>query len=258
MHARSTISVLVIAVLSVSVEADKQLGASKSQPLDKLIHRVDRLLKEMVDSNGLVHYTKAIESRCKLDSLIKHLALQRRFKTDAQKLALHINAYNLIVIQQVAANWPVKSVMAMEGFFDKTKHRINGRDLTLNDLENKVIRPMGDPRIHGALVCATMSCPLLRRGAYTPQKLGEQLERTTRRWIGDARKNGAKDGVLQISLIFKWYEKDFLAKPNKGVVHFILRHAQEGSPIARLCKDNPSPPVEYLGYDWTVNEASRP
>ena len=218
---------------------------------------LDALLKKVVTDDGLVRYDLLIKHRRELEKLVADLAAPRQFPTDKHKLAFHINAYNLLVVHEVVRRWPIESVAGSKGFFDKQKHRINGASITLNHLENKIIRPMGDPRIHAGLVCAAVSCPPLRNEAYRADKLDRQLDDNTRRWLSDPARNTADRSRLKISSIFKWYAKDFNAGPYAGLHGFLEAHTDGTSPLGKALHESDRPlPVSYLHYDWALNAAA--
>jgi len=92
----------------------------------------------------------------------------------AEYQAFWINGYNLSVIN----NYPLKSPIDKAGFFDKIKHNIGGKSITLNDIENKLLRDnfSKEARFHFVLVCAGLGCPPIINKAYTPANLDAQLE----------------------------------------------------------------------------------
>lgn len=164
------------------------------------------------------------------------------------KKAFFINAYNLLVIQAVINQYPVKSVMDKPGFFDKTIHLVAGEKLTLNDLEKKkLLQPYQDARLHFVLACAAVSCPLLANFAYTPNDLNNQL--TTR--TGLALNNNSfirvskKDQKVQVSKIFDWYKTDFTGN-NQPVLTFINTYRTDKIPANYQ--------VSYYEYDWALNK----
>ena len=219
--------------------------------------RADGLLKVVVRDQGLVDYRLAARLRAAVDALVREAGPKQQFENRAAKLAWHINAYNLVVIQQVLEHLPLKSVRDVTGFFDERRHRVNGLSVTLNEFEGKHIRTLNDPRCHAALVCGAVSCPPLRRGAFVPDRLEKQLETITRRWINDPQKNRAENGVLKVSAIFKWYADDFQPPPYKGVAGFLRRHATADSSMGRLLGESADPPTAQLPYDWALNKVER-
>lgn len=237
---------------------DEPVGTSntrESTASERWFDLADAFLRTTVSDEGLVFYEKARKDKKELDTLIEGLAPKQSFDATADKLVWHVNAYNLIVIGQVLEHGPLESVQDIKGFFKKIKHRVNGSDLTLSDLEGKILRPLDEPRIHAVLVCGAASCPPLRQGAFTAEKFDEQFDRITRRWINDPTKNRIQDDQLCLSEIFKWYKSDFTNETYRGVVDFLARHANTDSAIARLVTSDSPPPVRYLEYDWSLNAA---
>lgn len=114
-----------------------------------------------------------------------------------------------------------------------------------------------DPRIHFAVNCASIGCPALRAEAYSGKHLDKQLNQQMHLFLMDRARNRLKDNTLQLSSIFKWYEKDF----EKGwlgydsLTSFLLANAQSldlpASAIQALKKGELD--IEFLDYDWRLN-----
>ncbi|MDP3330896.1 MAG: DUF547 domain-containing protein, partial [Methylococcaceae bacterium] len=92
-----------------------------------------------------------------------------------EKLAFYINTYNILALKMVLDNLPVDSIKdvgnLLSPVWKKTAGVIAEKDVSLDAIENDVIRKMGEPRIHFAIVCASVSCPDLRTEPYTAEKL---------------------------------------------------------------------------------------
>lgn len=60
------------------------------------------------------------------------------------------------------------------------------------------------------IVCASLSCPLLRREAYTPERVEQQLQDDLVRFVNIPEKVrlDMQAGVLHCSTIFQWYKAD--------------------------------------------------
>ena len=219
------------------------------------------LLKEIVTPDGLVRYDVLGESprRRSLQAIVAVYAKADLPSGDDVKLAFLCNAYNVNVLKMVvgdAAKEDFTSVMDIPGFFDTRSITVAGKQMTLNALENEQIRPMGDPRIHAALVCAAMSCPPLRGEPYTAKQLDKQLNDQSRRWINDPKRNGIDEqGRLGVSMIMQWYGDDFSVDPYAGVVGFVRTFAKPAGPIGRRLSREDAPPVHFLKYDWRLNRA---
>ena len=179
-------------------------------------------------------------------------------KTREEKLSFWINAYNILAVKVVADNYPVKSIKDAGSLFKSVWKQPAGEAAgeirTLNDVEHEILRKMDEPRIHLAIVCASVSCPDLRNEAYTPDKLNEQLEEQTRLFLQNAEKGmkiDAKKGKVYLSSIFKWFKGDF--EPNGGVVPFVAQYA---SPADQKVLGNGKIKVAYLDYNWDLNEGT--
>lgn len=112
---------------------------------------------------------------------------------------------------------------------------------------------MGEPRIHAAIVCASLSCPPLRREPYRAADLDAQLEDNVRRWLADPRKGARIDRsarTLYLSPIFGWFEDDF----GHDVLSFVAAHLppEEASWIRT---QGSALRIRDLGYDWSLNDA---
>jgi hypothetical protein len=183
-------------------------------------------------------------------------SLERRF----EKLAFWINAYNILAIDLVANYYPIESIKDIGSVFNpvwkKPAGRIDGKDYSLDEIEHGIVRPMGDPRAHAAVVCASTSCPALRREAWRAEMLDAQLDDAMRLWVRDTGKGLAIDRAraqITLSRIFDWFEEDFA--PFGGAIAFVSRYASDED-RAWLSQNASSTSIRYFDYDWRVN-ASR-
>jgi hypothetical protein len=133
------------------------------------------------------------------------------------------------------------------GFFDKIKHDVGGEHITLNDIENKLLRANfpQEPRFHFVLVCAGLGCPPIINSAYMPSSLDAQLEKQTVTALNDnnfIRVINKKK--VQVSQIFEWYTQDF-KQNGASLVDFINTYRTEKIPDGTR--------VSYYPYDWTLN-----
>ena len=145
--------------------------------------------------------------------------------------------------------WPgVGGVRKVPGFFKKLKHRVAGKSITLDDLENKVIRPtFKDPRVHFALVCGARSCPPLRCRAFYGGGLNRVLERLTRRFINSKLGVRAEGEKLSVSKLFTWYAGDFEASDGTVGKYLARYHKTQGARLATA-------KLEYQPYSWALNK----
>jgi hypothetical protein len=175
----------------------------------------------------------------------------------AEKLAFWINAYNVLAIDWVVREGPVESIRDLGSLlrpvWKKKAGEIGGRDVTLDEIEHRILRPLGEPRIHVAIVCASTSCPGLRREPFRAAALDRQLDEQARAFLADPRKGLAVDrgaGVARVSKIFDWFAGDFDA--SGGVRAFLARHAPAAE-RAWLAERGTRLELRWLEYDWRLN-----
>ncbi|MBI3520370.1 MAG: DUF547 domain-containing protein [Bacteroidetes bacterium] len=165
-----------------------------------------------------------------------------------EKKALLINLYNLSAIKQIAENYPINSPQEITKFYDVKYIPYNNSTLSLNDIENDIIRKdYKDPRVHFVLVCRALGCPPIVNYAYTPDKIDGQLDLQTKSALNNTDFIKVDDNykIVFVSEIFKWYDEDF-KKSNKSVIHFINKY--RNSPIDENYK------LDYYPYNWKIND----
>jgi hypothetical protein len=173
------------------------------------------------------------------------------------RLAFWIDVYNVLAIDWIVREGPVESIRDLGNFlrpvWKKTAGRVGGREVSLDEVEHRILRPMGEPRIHFAIVCASTSCPSLRREPFRPDRLDAQLDAQTRAFLADPRKGLAIDRDeedVRVSKIFDWFAEDFGG--DAGVVAFVTRHAPE-TDRPWLTEHADELDLVHLPYDWEVN-----
>jgi hypothetical protein len=166
-------------------------------------------------------------------------------------LAFYINAYNVLAVQGILDGHSPTGSFGKLRFFFRDKYTVAGERMNLDNLEDKRIRALGEPRIHFAIVCASASCPKLRSEAFLPGRLEEQLEASTRAFVNDTTKNrfDPDSGVARVSKILKWFDKDFEAAG--GVQGFLAGYVDDDR-VARALREQRLK-LKYLDYDWSLN-----
>jgi hypothetical protein len=164
-----------------------------------------------------------------------------------EKLAFYINAYNVLAIKMVLDHWPLESIKDVGSIISpvwkKPAGRLGGKVVTLDELEHRILRPMGEPRIHFGIVCASVSCPDLRVEPYTAKRLDAQLDDQTRKFLGNPAKGArVEEGSVRVSQIFDWFKKDF--DKLGGVATFIRRYQDVPEKL---------PVKANIPYDWSLN-----
>jgi len=170
-----------------------------------------------------------------------------RLATRAERLAFWIDAYNLLAIKTVLDTGVKDSIKDAGSLFrpvwKRTAGVVGGRPMSLDAVENDVLRPLGEPRIHFAIVCASLSCPDLRAEAYRPARLEAQLDDQASRFLANPAKGMRGNGEVRVSKIFDWFEADFGGEA--GVVRFLRAHGPPGAGVTGI--------AGYLPYDWSLN-----
>jgi hypothetical protein len=222
----------------------------------------DELLQRYVDDLGRVNYRRwKAEAADVLRVWLESFAdVDLADFTDADaRLALWLNAYNAIAISQVLEVYPIASIrpkvlgipnwLSFLDFFTRSNSIIGGKKYSLNQIEHAILRPeFAEPRIHFALVCASVGCPLLRRGAYFPESVRTQLEADGSRFIHnpDKVRYDAQKKTLYLSKIFKWYEEDFV-KAAGSVAEYV------GGYLGPEAAVGDGWAIVFLPYDWNLN-----
>jgi len=170
---------------------------------------------------------------------------------ETASLAHWLNVYNARVLQLVVEHYPLDSVRAVPGFFDRRTLVVAKTPRTLDALENEVIRArFEDARVHVALHCAAVSCPPLSPTPFTPETLDATLDRLARATVASPRHVRLAHGVLHHSKIFEWFEADFVRDAG-SVLAWIKRYSKDPA-IRALPKDTPGVAVPY---DWALADA---
>lgn len=170
-----------------------------------------------------------------------------------QALTFYINAYNVLTIHSVLELWPVESVMQEEGFFDERPHVVAGTEMTLNGLENDVIRDQerfGEPRIHFAVNCASVGCPPLQREAFTADNLERLLAAGAQSFVRSTTQIDRRRNRIEATKLFEWFADDFGGA--EGVRTFIASQL-EGEDAELVRQD--STRITHFEYDWALNAA---
>ncbi|MEM8893602.1 MAG: DUF547 domain-containing protein [Bacteroidota bacterium] len=221
------------------------IGVFNIQAQDIFFDKADAFFERYVQ-DGLVDYNAIKEDSESLNELTDWLAANAEpdATTNAGKATL-INAYNLFVIKGVVDAKPIKSVQEVSSFFDRKVFQLGETKLSLNELEKQVlIKQTNDARLHFALVCAAMGCPVIINEAYRPETLDSQLDQQTAASMNSTSFTRAQGSSVQLSRIFEWYKSDF-EKDRESVIDFVNSYRNE--PIDSQSK------ISFYEYDWSLN-----
>jgi len=216
---------------------------------------------------GLAAERKALKAYRDGLSALPRAAFERF--TRPQQQAFLINAYNAFTIELILTRYPdLRSIKDLGGLLSnpwKPKWiDLLGAKVSLDDIEHGMLRARGvydEPRIHFALNCASVGCPMLREEAFVADRLEAQLEQQAQRFMADRTRNrwNPQRQRLELSRIFDWYGEDF-RRGDRGIVSleaFAASHADRlaDAPADRERLRSGKVTIAFLDYDWTLNDA---
>jgi hypothetical protein len=244
-------------------------GSVFAQSFDHSHKAWDALLKKNVVlvSGGKAsqfRYAEMAKERPALKSYLDSLSAVKEPEFNSwnknQRMAFLINAYNAFTVEKILTRYPdIKSIWDFGKLFGNPFKdeffTLLGRKLTLDGIEHETLRKKGaydEPRVHFAVNCASVGCPMLKEEAYVAERLEAQLAQQTERFLSDRSRNRALAGRLEVSKIFDWFKEDF--EPRE------LWFAK----YAKLLSDDPGQQklvaggkaaLAFLEYDWSLNDA---
>ncbi len=229
-----------------------------------------------------VRYAELAKDRAELKVYLASLSkvTQAEFNgwSKPQQMAFLINAYNAFTVEKILTRYPdIKSIWDFGKIFGnpfKDKFfTLLGKEGTLDRIEHETLRVKGaydEPRVHFAVNCASIGCPMLREDAYVAERLDAQLEEQARRFLADRSRNryNAQKGALEVSKIFDWFQEDWQsgyrgfagkAAPVQSREEYFARYAKllaDAPGDQRLIEDGKAS-IGFLEYDWTLNDVKR-
>ena len=211
------------------------------------------VLSRFVDGKGRIDFAGMAKDPHDLEVTVAWIAKvspatrPQAFPTPESRLAYYINAYNALAMYDTIQSGIPRDLNAVKvRFFYKNRFQVGGSDISLYDLENKVIRPMGDPRVHVVLNCMARGCPRLPREPFRADMLDPELEASAQYFFNEERnvKPEPDRKIVRLSQILQFYTDDFLKKA-PSLVAFVNKYRQEKIPEGWK--------VEFIPYDWQLN-----
>ncbi len=215
------------------------------------------VLETYVDDNGRINFVALSADRDRLDRFVGFIRSSgpssdpKTYDTDSKVIAYHINAYNALAMHGVLERDIPKdfdSFFKRLSFFRLRRVTVDGDETNLYDHENKVIRPLGEERVHFALNCMVRDCPRLPREPFLADRLDSQLEDVTREFFSKERhvRIDREKKELWLSKILDFYTEDFVPSGRRqGLVGYVNRYLKTPIPADYS--------VRYIPYDWTIN-----
>ncbi len=224
----------------------------------------DQDLRKHVDDAGQVDYNDWLKDTAALDTYLRWLA-----RTDASalssngQLAYWINAYNAFTVKLILDHYPVKSIKDIPKRWEAEAWEAGGKRYSLNQIEHEILRSdFQEPRIHFAIVCASIGCPDLWNRAFTEDGVDQQLQDASTRFfqspkhIRFEKKKGAfgkETETLYLSSILKWFEEDFTENGKAPIERFVTRFAPRPM-VKQIFQAGDALKIKHLDYDWDLNK----
>jgi hypothetical protein len=218
-----------------------------------------QVLASQVNDRGGVDFAALAQERAGLDQTVRHVAAAPldSLPEGAPRLAHVINAYNALSVYNVAQSGilATHAGAAKLRFFVLRKFDIGGQALSLYAFENNVIRPCtrarNDPRVHFALNCSAVSCPVLPRQPFTAEALDAELKRETRAFFAPPEnfRIDAAARTVWLSELLNFCPEDFVPRPAASLLDYVNLSAPQPAPAGFN--------VRFSPYDWTVANSRR-
>lgn len=250
-----------VVTLGAKVPANRRITA------DSIDHSAwDTLLKRYVDAKGMVDYGAwkgSVADQQALDGYLAHLSqasVSQKSSRQAQ-LAYWINAYNAVTVKGILREYPTSSIrnhtakLVGYNIWKDLQLVVEGKNHSLEQIEHEILRKMGEPRIHFAIVCASIGCPRLLNEAYVAERLEEQLSANARAFFADPTKFQYNAGrrTIAVSPILKWFAEDF-GPSQADQLHRIAPYLPDAA--SRQLTESGVAHLSYLDYDWGLNGRS--
>jgi hypothetical protein len=167
-----------------------------------------------------------------------------------EQKAFWINLYNALTVQIIAAYYPVNSILEIPSAWDKKLAKVNGIDISLNDIQHKILRPIWrDALIHYSLNQGALSSPNLLRIAFTGRNVNQLIELASHSYINNHPATHIRNGNLVVSKMYSWFKEDFGGTDQNIIFH--LRNFAEVELLEILEKKNS---IKTFEFDWSLND----
>jgi Protein of unknown function, DUF547 len=272
--------VVVTAVLVASLGVRTPgLQSPSGSGADSLHRALDQILDVNV-RDGLVYYRALQSSRGSLDRYVASLnvstATYESWPREA-RMAFWVNAYNALVLQTVVSRYPIRgtssayptaSIRQISGAFDKAKHRVAGRSVSLDDIEKRLLPEFNEPRLLLALGRGAVGSGRLRSEAYTASRLPAQLDAIQSEFVNEQHmfKFDRDAGVISTTPILSWSQDQFVAAYDKegsggkfgarspierALIAFVLPHLLS---LEKEFVERNQFKVTFHDFDWRLND----
>ena len=179
------------------------------------------------------------------------------------QIAFWINAYNIGAIKMIMDHYPIDSIRSttihwLKNPWNKKILTIGNTNYSLGQIEHEILLgTYGEPLVHFAIVCASLSCPDLSPTVFKGTRLIEQLERQARLFFENEKKGlriDRENGVVYFSMIFK-FDKNSFPNGTNNAIPLITRFIANEKDREYLRSGTYE--SKYLDYNWDLNTPSK-
>jgi hypothetical protein len=256
--ARLILAALLLAATPVLAQDFDHSHARWDALLRKHVVLLDGGKASQLDYAGMAPDRAALKAY--LDSLSRVSQDEFERWPRGEQMAFLINAYNAFAVEKILTRYPaIRSIWDFGKVFGNPFKdeffTLAGRKRSLDGIEHAMLRPVfREPRVHYAVNCASIGCPMLREEAYTAARLDAQLEEQARRFLSDRSRNryDAASGRLAVSRIFDWFAEDFEPRARYFAAYAdLLADDAAGRDAIRRGRAA----LQFLDYDWALNDS---
>lgn len=244
-----------------------QAASDPDAAYEALLQRYVSVAADGINRVDYAGWHKTVADRKALDDYITRASMRKPSQMQrAEAMSFWGNVYNAVTLKVVLDAFPVNSIRDIKsdawldpkaylGPWRQQRVTIEGRKLSLDDIEHSVLRPtFKDPRVHYMVNCASIGCPNLMARAWRAATLDTDLDNAARSFINHPRAVSVlTSGAIKVSSIYKWFMDDFGGN-DAGVISHLRSFARPElakalSKLSTIAED---------GYDWSLNIAPRP
>ena len=227
---RRTSLVVLLGLFTAMAVPHPRVSAQQTASTADPSHRTFDQILDLNVRDGMVYYRSLQSQRGRLDQYVASLNVPADTYAKwsrPQQMAFWVNAYNAIVLQTVVSQYPIRgksaeypagSIRLIPGAFEKTKHRVAGRSLTLDEIEKTVLPEFKEPRLFLALGRGAVGSGRLRSEAFSADRLPQQLDAVAVDFMTHEQmiKIDRGQGTISVTPILSWREAEFAAAYDPG------------------------------------------
>ncbi len=205
-------------------------------------------LRNYVTEAGVVDYDKIYKNKEALSKVLVDFEKTQPniYWSNKESIAFWINSYNLYSIKIVIDNYPIKTIREIGDAWNKNFIPSRGALVSLNYIDNEILKSLNEPRYHFAINCTSFSCPNFKQEPYEAEKIGSQLEDCAVTFINDKTKNIITPRKIMLSKIFDWYKSEFTL--DGTLIQYLNKYSEV------KIKDDAA--VIYQEYDWDLRKVN--